>query len=35
MRERADAIGAHLDIQTEPGQGTQVKVIWQPESVSG
>jgi signal transduction histidine kinase len=35
MRERADAIGAHLDIQSEPGQGTQVKVVWQPEGNGG
>ena len=35
MRERADAIGARLDIQSEPGNGTQVKVVWQPEPGSG
>jgi signal transduction histidine kinase len=28
MRERAEAIGAALDIQTEIGHGTQVHVIW-------
>jgi PAS domain S-box-containing protein len=28
MRERADAIGATLDIESKPGQGTRVTVIW-------
>jgi signal transduction histidine kinase len=29
MRERAEAIGASLEIDTTPGQGTSVQVIWQ------
>lgn len=28
MRERAEAIGAHLRIYSEPGEGTQVSVLW-------
>jgi nitrate/nitrite-specific signal transduction histidine kinase len=28
MRERAEAIGAHLEIESEIGQGTQVHVFW-------
>jgi PAS domain S-box-containing protein len=28
MRERADAVGARLSIYSEPGQGTQVTVVW-------
>ncbi len=28
MRERADAIGARIAIQSEPGEGTQVTVTW-------
>jgi nitrate/nitrite-specific signal transduction histidine kinase len=28
MRERAESIGATLNIDTKPGRGTQVKVIW-------
>jgi signal transduction histidine kinase/ligand-binding sensor domain-containing protein len=28
MRERAAAIGAHLDIESRPGAGTQVQVWW-------
>ena len=31
MRERAQAIGATLDIVSQPGYGTQVVVIWQSE----
>ena len=31
MRERADAIGAALDIKSEPGHGTQVVVTWSGE----
>jgi signal transduction histidine kinase len=26
MRERAEAIGGDLEIQSEPGQGTQIRV---------
>ena len=29
MRERADAIGARLTIESDPGQGTRLTVIWQ------
>jgi signal transduction histidine kinase len=29
MRERAEAIGAVLQIDSQPGQGTQVSVCWQ------
>ena len=28
MRERAQAIGATLDIETRPGQGTKIAVVW-------
>jgi signal transduction histidine kinase len=28
MRERADAIGAKLSIYSEPGEGTQISVVW-------
>jgi PAS domain S-box-containing protein len=28
MRERADAIDAELEIESRPGQGTQVSVLW-------
>jgi signal transduction histidine kinase len=31
MHERAEAIGAQLDIQSEFGKGTQVRVIWHPQ----
>lgn len=29
MRERAEAIGADLTIESQPDQGTEVRVIWQ------
>ena len=29
MRERAEAVGAMLNIQTQPGRGTQVALVWQ------
>lgn len=29
MRERAQAIGAELNIASQPGQGTRVQVVWQ------
>jgi PAS domain S-box-containing protein len=29
MRERAEAIGARLSIYSEPGDGTQVSVVWE------
>jgi hypothetical protein len=28
MRERAESIGAALTIQTQPGQGTRINVVW-------
>ncbi len=30
MRERADAVGATLDLRSAPGQGTSVTVAWAP-----
>lgn len=35
MRERADAIGARLNISSEPGEGTQVTVSWKPAAKEG
>jgi PAS domain S-box-containing protein len=32
MRERANAIGASLDVASVPGRGTQVVVLWQSSS---
>ncbi len=29
MRERADAIGANLFIDSQPGEGTQISVMWE------
>ena len=29
MQERAAAIGAHLSVESQPGQGTQVTVLWE------
>jgi PAS domain S-box-containing protein len=35
MRERAQAIGAELTLETEPGEGTEITVIWiRPEADS-
>jgi signal transduction histidine kinase len=31
MQERAQAIGAHLTIESQPGHGTQVTVLWETE----
>ena len=31
MQERAQAIGASLAIESQPGQGTQVTVLWKQE----
>jgi signal transduction histidine kinase len=28
MRERAEAIGAALTIESQPGAGTQIEVVW-------
>ncbi len=32
VRERAKAIGAHLTIDSEPGKGTRIKLIWKSRS---
>jgi signal transduction histidine kinase len=32
MRERADAIGALLNVYSEPGEGTQVSVVWNTDT---
>jgi signal transduction histidine kinase len=32
MRERAEAIGARFTIFSEPGEGTQVSVLWQEKT---
>lgn len=31
MRERADALGAQLSVYSEPGEGTQISVVWQAQ----
>ncbi|MBI5667666.1 MAG: PAS domain-containing protein [Chloroflexi bacterium] len=31
MRERAEAIGATLDVSSTPGEGTEINVIWEGE----
>jgi signal transduction histidine kinase len=31
MRERAAAVGAELEIESESGRGTQVTVVWNLE----
>jgi signal transduction histidine kinase len=28
MRERAESVGAHFEIESKPGKGTQVAVVW-------
>ncbi len=33
MRERAQAIGARLTVESQPGQGTMVAVAWEPGGV--
>ena len=33
MRERAASVGAELRIESEPGRGTQVTVVWRAEGV--
>jgi len=35
MHERAASIGARIEIESEPGQGTQVEVIWPAGSKEG
>ena len=34
MRERAEALGAQFDLQTAPGQGTEITVIWERGTVA-
>ncbi len=34
MRERADAIGARLQLESEVGQGTRITVLWKEEAES-
>jgi len=29
MRERAEAIGGQFIVNSQPGEGTQISVIWQ------
>jgi signal transduction histidine kinase len=31
IRERAQSIGASLEIASEPGSGTQIRVVWEPD----
>jgi signal transduction histidine kinase len=33
MRERAQAVGARLAIESEPGHGTQIAVVWRAERI--
>ena len=35
MRERAETIGARLQVSSQPGRGTCVKVVWQPAEAQG
>ena len=35
MQERADAIGAQISIQSNPGKGTTVRVYWKPPDPKG
>jgi signal transduction histidine kinase len=35
VRERAEAIGAALEIRTKPGSGTTVEVIWRSQPPGG
>lgn len=35
MCERANAIGAKLSVYSEPGEGTQVSVIWSDKGEKG
>jgi nitrate/nitrite-specific signal transduction histidine kinase len=32
MQERVEAIGAELTIDSEPGRGTRIEVVWQPKA---
>lgn len=31
LRERAEALGGRLDVTSQPGQGTEITFIWEPE----
>jgi two-component system nitrate/nitrite sensor histidine kinase NarX len=35
MRERAEAIGATLSIESQPGHGTEIDVIWPADGAAG
>jgi nitrate/nitrite-specific signal transduction histidine kinase len=35
IRERAQSIGASLEIESEPGSGTRIRVTWEPEMPGG
>ncbi len=35
MRERAESIGARLSIDSQPGMGTQVQLVWRAERADG
>jgi len=35
MHERAQAIGAFLDVESQPGHGTQITVLWEQEQKQG
>jgi signal transduction histidine kinase len=35
MRERAESIGAQLDLESNPGNGTRIAVLWQASRQSG
>jgi two-component system nitrate/nitrite sensor histidine kinase NarX len=31
MTERAESIGARLELRSRPGEGTRVRAVWHPE----
>jgi len=35
MAERAESIGARLELQSRPGEGTRVRAVWHPEPSRG
>lgn len=35
IKERAHLIGAELDIRSQPGQGTEIRIVWKKQSYSG
>jgi two-component system nitrate/nitrite sensor histidine kinase NarX len=35
MRERAEAIGAALTVESQPGSGTRVVVVWESDALNG